>query len=135
MPAAELFTDVDGGDASTVQYVFTVNRDNIQYGPSMATHTIHAPLEDGKFFVSQTGEVSITVFKRGNYTAKLEATDKAGSRVTVRMWDFEALYEDTMDTRNGPNGKGCVHGAKIDGTAFDTAFTCNCSATKYMGDN
>lgn len=34
-----------------------------------------------------------------------------------------------------PGGSGCEHGAMIDETELDNSFTCDCSNTRYKGDN
>ena len=122
---AALFTNPAGGDAGAVRYVFTVlNR---------LTGKASDP-GDGKFFVSQSGETSIKVLRPGDYTAKLEATDRESS-VTVREWNFTALVDDTQTTAYGPNGRGCANGVAVDGEEMDEEFSCDCSATKFTGEN
>lgn len=71
----------------------------------------------------------------GKYTARLEGTDTSGASVLVREWKFEAFPDDTLDPKNGPNGADCNDGVAVDGNEFDRAFTCDCSATKFEGEN
>ena len=133
MGMENFFTNVAGGDADTVRYVFKVVS-NSNSAASGRTRKVTEDGEDGKFFVSQSGEVSIKVIRPGSYKAKLEATDRSSS-VTLREWNFTALFEDTKDAKNGPRGRDCGDGKAVDRTAFDQAFTCDCTATKFTGDN
>ena len=135
---SRLFTNPAGGDPATVRYTFTVfNASAAATGGSAPNTTSLAPLDAtaGKFFVAQTGEISLNVLQPGRFTAKLEAQDKNGYAATIREWHFEALRVDTSISANGPNGYGCGDGEPVDGAEFDSAFTCDCSATKYGGEN
>ena len=134
MPAKELFKNVAGGDANEVRYAFTVRLAQNASANSNSPTNRAAPLAEGKFFVSQTGEVSIKVATPERYTATLEAQDRVGI-VTVREWTFDALEEDTKNATNGPNGQDCGGGLPIDVVPFDQNFTCDCNATKFLGDN
>ena len=42
---------------------------------------------------------------------------------------------DTKDAANGPNRRGCAHGSLVDAVPDDSVFTCDCSATRFTGDN
>jgi len=122
----DLFVDAAEGRSDAVRYIFRVL--------DAASNATTNPAS-GKFFVSQTGEVSIKVLRAGRYIAQLEAQDRAASTVVVRRWGFGALPEDTKDPLNGPNKQGCGDGVRVDGTPFDDAFTCDCSATRFGGEN
>ena len=82
-----------------------------------------------------TGEGAINIKCEGNYTAKLAVRDGAGAELTIRSWEFQVLRRDTDVSAYGPGGRGCTNGDPIDGNAMDSEFTCDCSATKFTGDN
>ena len=82
-----------------------------------------------------TGEGAITIKCTGTYNAKLAVRDIAGQEVVLRDWSFQVLRKDTEVPAYGPSGRGCENGVAVDGTEMDEAFTCDCSATKYVGDN
>ena len=137
----ELFMNPSGGNPETVRYIFTVTNATAATThwtcPAASNTSTLAPLdaEAGKFFVAQTGETSLNVSNPGVYVARLEAQDSGGFSSTVREWQFEALHKDTSVSAYGPNSLGCGDGVPVDGTEYDKSFTCDCSATKYTGDN
>lgn len=127
---AELFVGATGGDPFTVTYALKVL--NQKSGAELLCPSDSCP---GKFFVSTAGEMSIKTQIEGSYEVQLVAQDQSGAVVAVRSWKFEALPEDTLDASNGPNGKGCGPGKAVDELEFDKQFSCDCSATKFAGDN
>ena len=55
--------------------------------------------------------------------------------MTLRNWTFEVLPKDTAIPAYGPGGGGCANGAAVDTVLMDTSFTCDCSGTKFTGEN
>ena len=73
----------------------------------------------------------------GLHTISFEAVDGAGAFALAEVILFNISYEDTQVDANGPNGKGCGTGTKVDldGDLFNGAFTCDCAHTHYGGAN
>jgi len=82
-----------------------------------------------------TGEGAINIKCEGHYNAKLVVRDGAGKEVTVRSWNFTARRRDTGVVEYGPGGRGCANGGSVDGEPMDGAFTCDCSGTRFTGQN
>jgi hypothetical protein len=56
--------------------------------------------------------------------------------VVVKSWNFEVLDRDIDIVEYGPNGKTCDNGGLlVDTIAFDQSYTCNCSSTRFFGEN
>ena len=69
------------------------------------------------------------------YTATLYAVDAIGARAVVEHLPIEIRMADGDVAANGPGGEPCKHGAVVDTTPFNFEFTCDCSETKFVGDN
>ena len=82
-----------------------------------------------------TGKGAIDIKCTGSYHATLVARDGGGDEVVLRSWPFEVLRRDTDVSAYGPGGRGCTNGDPVDIEAMDSKFTCDCSATKFTGDN
>ena len=95
--------------------------------------------QSGKFISAltdvATGEGAINIKCEGNYSAKLAVRDGAGKEVDLRSWRFEVLRKDTAVEEYGPGGRPCANGKSVDGEVMDRKFTCDCNATKFVGDN
>ena len=50
-----------------------------------------------------------------------------GQAVDVYKVAITVADKDTADDRNGPSGRGCVHGTKVDAVPFDDRFECRCN--------
>lgn len=94
------------------------------------------------FFVSaDTGEVlAVPKVPTGNgggefVNAELYAVDASGAKALVETIRISVQIRDTADPFNGPNGAGCMYGDPVDEVPFDNAFACDCSVTKFRGDN
>lgn len=76
---------------------------------------------DGSYLAdTQTGEMSITTARSGQYVAQLEARDSSGGTVLVRAWEFSVQPTDTSNPANGPNARDCAHGGSaVDEIQFD----------------
>ena len=61
--------------------------------------------------------------------------DGAGDEVTLRNWTFEVLPKDTSIPAYGPGGRDCANGVSVDTDQMDSSFTCDCSGTKFTGEN
>ena len=133
---AELFVNVAGGDASTVTYALRIfNAQDSATDARGQTELCPGPQCPGKYFVAQSGEMSITSQFVGDFVARLDAQDSSGASVTVREWQFGALPEDTLDDNNGPGGSGCGLGEMVDDVLFDQKFRCDCNKTTNLGAN
>ena len=82
-----------------------------------------------------TGEGAINIKCEGNYSARLVARDGAGQEVELRSWWFEVLRRDTDVPAYGPGGFECANGDPVDEVKMNGVFTCDCSATKFTGNN
>lgn len=127
----ELFVNPAGG-AKSVNFVLRIFEDHVDGNQSLLCPGARCP---GQYFVAPSGAVSLRTTTAGVYVGHLDAVDESGAIVSVRRWSFQALPKDTFDTRNGPNGRGCGDGALVDEVEFDLSFACDCSATKFEGEN
>eukprot|EP00039_Didymoeca_costata_P028613 m.21710 g.21710 ORF g.21710 m.21710 type:complete len:1654 (+) comp7215_c0_seq1:164-5125(+) len=127
---SQLFVEASG-DPRNVQY------DLLVYSNSSVNETLECPSSEcpGRFYVDSSGGVLIYPERKGNYHSKLVAKDDAGSQVVVKSWSFQILPSDLANVSNGPNGRDCTRGTRIDLIAFDEEFTCDCKDTKYNGPN
>ena len=93
----------------------------------------------GEWFVnSKTGAVMGFPMKVGNYTLTILARNEDGESYDIEVIDVRVARGDIKTPvvlSHGPNGEDCMHGQRIDDQPFDKKFTCDCSATKYKGDN
>jgi hypothetical protein len=88
------------------------------------------------FYVSPDGSVLIKFANKFKATAQLVAVDGDGQEAIVKEFNFSVKHRDVDVPTNGPNDKGCAHGDVVDDdNIFDGQFTCDCSETKYKGDN
>lgn len=88
------------------------------------------------FFIQpESGVVFGTFSASGEYDFELLAVDAAGQTALLEILTFQVYFEDTADASNGPNNRDCGPGVAVDSVKFDRSFTCNCSATKFVGDN
>jgi hypothetical protein len=131
---AALLRHPANGDFVKVVYLLTVhpaaNNPNCTVVDTEDTQVISA-LTD-----ISTGKGAINIQCEGNYTAKLVARDGGGSKpVDIRSWRFEVLRKDTVVPEYGPGGRGCANGKPDDGEPMDRDFTCDCTGTKFTGDN
>jgi len=69
------------------------------------------------------------------YSASVDlvAYDSMGNSVIVSTWSFSARYADTSNPFNGPGGRDCVRGTRVDDVRYDHHYTCNCSGTGHSG--
>ena len=49
-----------------------------------------------------------------SYDASLYLVDSVGSRSLVEMLPMDIMYADTAFDTNGPGGKDCAHGSRVD---------------------
>ena len=89
----------------------------------------------GKVFVSPAGEMLAKLTTVGSFEAELYAKDSSGAVAVVKRWPFDVAADDAVDPRNGPNSKGCGDGKVVDVVKYDLDFACDCSATRFEGDN
>ena len=82
-----------------------------------------------------SGDAIMNLTSRGNWTYVLEAQDESGKRIEVARHHFAVQPDDDSNTSNGPHGRDCAHGQKIDPVPFDQRFACDCSETAFAGDN
>lgn len=127
---SKLFVDPAGGNPSRVNYVITVRS-----AMSGALLECPGPVCPGLFFVAQSGEMLLKFSHSGRYNMTLFGSDPSGALTMVRQWSCTVAPRDTTIDRFGPNGRGCGAGIKVDTVKFDGLFTCDCSQTKFIGDN
>lgn len=89
----------------------------------------------GKFFVSPAGEMLAKLTAVGSFEAELYAKDSSGAVAVVKRWPFDVIADDSSNLLHGPNGQGCGDGKVVDIVKYNAEFTCDCSATRYEGDN
>ena len=95
-------------------------------------------VNDEDILISSGGAVQAS--PSAQYTAQVQfvAVDSGGAdrEVTLRTWSFTSLPSDLVDDTNGPNSQACANeGRQVDGTRYDSNFTCNCTGTSYGGPN
>ena len=95
------------------------------------------PFDGTKMIDTATGEMlfNATGGAGTNFSATLVAID--GSRnLTVAEWTITPKRHSDLDsTGNGPNGRDCARGARVDSEPFDNRYACNCAGTGYIGEN
>jgi len=130
-----------GGNFGQVVYLLSAQPVGAAFGPTLASPSNCTATEtDASQIVSAltdvaTGAGAINIQCEGSYEAKLVVRDGAGDEVVLRSWRFEVLRRDTAVPEHGPGGQGCANGSPVDGAEMDRKFTCDCSATKFSGDN
>lgn len=75
----------------------------------------------------------------GIVIAELVATDPStngGGDAVVQNISIRVRYKDEANPAYGPNRKGCKNGGlPVDDVPFDNHFRCDCSQTRYSGEN
>ena len=90
-----------------------------------------------KLIDATTGEMLINARGTVNrsFTATLVAID-GGRNLTVAEWTITPKRHSDLDSAsNGPNGRDCARGARVDSRPFDGRYECDCAGTGYTGDN
>jgi hypothetical protein len=70
------------------------------------------------------------------FTMALFAVDGRNRKALIETITLHIKYKDTDVPSNGPNGQPCNNsGVRIDSVLFDGSFACDCSASRFTGDN
>lgn len=81
------------------------------------------------------GYIQGTPTTEGNYTMSLFAVDSRNNRAKIEDILLVIRPKDTDVSSYGPNGNGCNDGVLVDIVSFDKNFTCDCSSTRFLGEN
>lgn len=98
-----------------------LNQDDITFSLS--------PMPRGLLMDTSTGEVSghpseLSTATSNNISQMLALI--SGASVVIVEMTFEVLPQDTEDPGNGPGGRDCENGFRVDEVEFNAAFTCSC---------
>ena len=128
LDADKLFENYAGGSAEAITYTMNFSR-----GDGTVDGSATSP---GNFYVDSLGSVLAQPNRTGSFRGSLVARDKVGAVAIVHEWTFKVQAKDTTVDEFGPNDRPCANGGIAkDGILFDKNFTCDCSATKWIGDN
>ena len=100
-----------------------------------ATFTVGGVAPEGLFLNPQTGEVQGFIDSEADYNITLEAIDESGTRALIEELTLRFQNRDTDVERYGPKGKPCANGVQVDTVPFDRAYTCECDAAEFTGEN
>lgn len=66
----------------------------------------------------------------------LYAVDSKNRKALIQTIDLNIRFKDVAVRSNGPNGQPCNNsGIPVDRILFDSMFTCDCSPTRFEGEN
>jgi len=104
------------------------------------TSAAGGPTFDGpKLIDASTGQMLLRpgLMSAGvEYNAELQVRDGARSAPFARWTITPRRHVDLDATANGPNGRDCARGARVDtGDQYDSRYTCDCAGTDFAGDN
>ena len=114
--------------------------------PAAATFQLRVTPADGgpafdgpKLIDASTGQMLLRpgLMSAGvEYHAELQVRDGARSAPFARWTIKPRRHVDLTVVANGPNGRDCVRGARVDtGDQHDAQYTCDCTGTDFTGDN
>ena len=98
------------------------------------------PAFDGpKLIDSSTGQMLLRPGRMSagvEYDAELQLRDGGQSAPFARWTITPRRHVDLDAVANGPNGRDCTRGARVDtGDQYDSHYTCDCSGADFTGDN
>lgn len=125
LPKSLFFLNAFNNDSTKIRF-------QLQF---ILSSTSQMPAAGNVMVDSESGYIQARLTRRGNFTARLVATDGGEGSVVILVWVFQVKASDYSDASNGPNGRDCGdHGTAVDLVPFDNRFTCECSAV-YTGAN